>query len=220
MKRIAQALLAIPIVYLFAALIGGLAPVNRAWSEPDEGITIYIADNGIHADLILPVVAQNLNWNDVIPSTPFQEKPGNAQWLAFGAGERRIYLETPTWADVRPGTVSHALTGGERVMHAQWVVDPRSSAREIRVTPEQYRRLWAAVRAGFRLDSQGRAIAIDHPGYWRSDAFFEGVGKTSAIQTCNQWVASRLRLAGIETALWSPFTQGLLWRYRKVDQST
>lgn len=212
-----MAVAAIPLAYLALALIGGLVPVNRGWDEPDEGITIYIADNGVHADLVMPVMEQNLDWESVIPTAAFRERPGDARWLAIGAGERRIYLETPTWADIKPGTVSHALTGGKRVMHVQWVSDPKFAAREVRVTPEQYRRLWAAIRAGFKLDSQGRAIPIDHPGYWGSDAFFEGVGKTSAIQTCNQWAASRLRLAGVKAPLWSPFTQGLMWRYRKVE---
>ncbi len=40
---------AVPALYLLAALIGSLVPVNRGWSEPERGVTIYIADNGIHA---------------------------------------------------------------------------------------------------------------------------------------------------------------------------
>jgi hypothetical protein len=38
------------------------------------------------------------------------------------------------------------------------------------------------------------------------------------VQTCNQWVADKLRLAGIRTSLWSPLPNGLMWRYRKADQ--
>ena len=219
-KRIALALLALPLAYLAAALLGGLLAVNRAWVEPDEGVTIYLADNGIHADLILPVNEGGLDWETVLPPAAFAEKPGGARWLAFGAGERRVYLETPTWWDIRPGTISSAIGGGDRVMHAQWVDDPSVAVREIRLTPEQYRRLWAAVRAGFALDSQGRAVALDHPGYWGSDAFFAGVGRANAIDTCNQWVAGRLRLAGVEAPLWSPFVQGLTWRYRPVAPRT
>ena len=36
-KRIALALLAVPLAYLAAALLGGLVAVNRDWAEPDEG---------------------------------------------------------------------------------------------------------------------------------------------------------------------------------------
>jgi uncharacterized protein (TIGR02117 family) len=87
--------------------------------------------------------------------------------------------------------------------------------REIRLRPEEYRRLWAAVRADFALDSRGRPIRINHPGYGPSDAFYQAVGKASAFRTCNSWVADRLRLAGVRTSLWPPFAQGLIWRYRR-----
>ena len=219
-KRIAIALLAIPALYLLGALAGSLIPLNDSWVEPDEGITVYIADNGVHADLILPANAQGLDWRPLVPRTDFANVPADAEWVAFGAGERRVYLETPTWADLSLKTAFVALTGGERVMHVEWVDNPAYAARELRLTPEQYRRLWASIRAGFRLDSNGKPILIDHPGYGLRDAFYEGVGKANAIHTCNQWAAGRLRLAGVEVPLWSPFVNGLTWRYRQAGQST
>jgi len=218
-KRIAIALLAIPALYLLGALVGSLISVNSAWAEPDKGITIYIADNGVHADLILPAETQGLDWRPLVPRSDFADVPTDAAWVAFGAGERRVYLETPTWADLSLKTAFVALTGGERVMHVEWVDNPAYAARELRLTPEQYRRLWASIRAGFKLDANGKPIQIDHPGYGLHDAFYEGVGKANAVHTCNQWAAGRLRLAGVEAPLWSPFVNGLTWRYREAQPS-
>ncbi len=219
-KRIALAILAVPALYLLAALLGALIPVNRDWREPDHGITVYLAENGVHADLILPASAAGLDWRPLVPKSDFADVSTDANWVAFGAGERRVYLNTPTWGDITPRTIWAATTGGERVMHVEWTGDPSYAARAIRLTPEQYRRLWAAIRAGFRLDSKGRPIRIDHPGYGPRDAFYLGVGRASAIDTCNQWAASRLRLAGVKAPSWSPFVQGLVWRYREADQRT
>ena len=210
-------MLAIPLAYLGAALVGALIPVNRDWREPDDGITIYLADNGVHVDLILPASAQGLDWRPLLPRSDFEAAPADATWIAFGAGERRVYLETPTWSDITPATIWAATSGGERVMHVEWTRDPTYAALAIRLTPEQYRRLWAAIRAGFALGLNGQPVRIGHPGYGPRDAFYEGVGKASAIDTCNQWIASRLRLAGVKAPLWSPFVQGLTWRYRKAD---
>ena len=218
--RIALAILAIPLLYLFAALIGGLIPVNASWREPAQGITVYVANNGVHADLVLPANSEGLDWRPLVPRSDMANAPADAQWIAFGAGERRIYLETPTWGDLSLKTAAIALTGGERVMHVEWVQDPTYAARAIRLTPEQYRRLWAAIRAGFELDADGRPIRIDHPGYGSRDAFYRGSGKANAIHTCNQWAASRLRIAGVKAPLWSPFVQGLVAYYRPADQST
>lgn len=213
-------MLAIPGLYLLAALVGGLIPVNSGWNEPDDGITIYIANNGVHADLVLPASMQGLDWRPLLPKSDARNVPAGADWIAFGAGERRVYLETPTWGDLTIKTAAIALTGGERVMHVQWTANPAYSAKEIRLTPEQYRRLWASIRSEFRLDSGGKPIRIDHPGYGFGDAFYHGIGRANAISTCNQWTADRLRVAGVEAPLWSPFVQGLWWRYREPGQST
>ena len=217
LKRVALIVLALPALYLMAALVGSLVPVNRGWTEPGEGVTIYLADNGIHADLVLPVRAAGLDWEAVLSRSDVTAAPPGAQWIAFGAGERQVYLETPTWWDLTLPTALRALTSGERVMHVQWVADPTYGARQIRLRPEEYRRLWASVRSEFR---DGRAQLIPHKGYGNSDAFYLGYGKASAIQTCNQWVADRLRVAGVETSLWTPFVNGLVWRYRNAGQST
>ena len=206
----------LPALYLLAALIGSLVPVNRGWTEPAQGTTVYIADNGIHADIVMPVDSQGLDWSPLIPRSDFEAPDPNARWIAFGSGEERIYLNTPTWWDLTPRTAWAALTGGKRVMHVEYVPNPNYAVREIRLRPEEYRRLWAAIRADFVLDPRGRLQHIAHPGYGPADTFYRATGKASAIRTCNSWAADRLRLAGIKTSLWPPFVQGLVWRYRRT----
>jgi uncharacterized protein (TIGR02117 family) len=220
LQRIVLAVAAIPMAYLIAALAGSLIPVNRGWQEPEHGITVYVADNGIHADIIMPVRAEGLDWEPLVPKRDFGAPAPDARWVAFGAGEERVYLNTPRWRDITLTTIWSALAGGKRVMHVEWVADPRYATREIRLRPEEYRRLWAAVRSDFDLDRTGRTSRIDHPGYGPSDAFYRARGKANAVRTCNSWAAHKLRLAGVKTSLWPPFVQGLMWRYRAAGQST
>ena len=85
-KRGALAVLAIPALYLLAALIGSLVPVNRGWTEAERGTSVYLADNGIHADLIMPVRAQGLDWAPLIPRRDLAAPPAEARWIAFGSG--------------------------------------------------------------------------------------------------------------------------------------
>ena len=189
-------------------------PVNRDWREPAEGTTIYFADNGIHADIIMPVNAVGLDWAPLLPKRDFAAAPPSAKWVAFGAGEEHVYLNTPRWADITAHTIWASLTGGPEVMHVEYVADPSYAKREVRLRPEEYRRLWASIRAEFKLDARGRPQHIDHPGYGCCDAFYRGRGKASMFRTCNSWAADRLRLAGVKVSLWPPFVSGLLWRYR------
>jgi uncharacterized protein (TIGR02117 family) len=215
--RAARLLVLIPILYCLAALGGSLIPVNRDWTEATEGTTIYLADNGVHADIVMPVTAQGLNWAPIFPLSDFAAVPPGTGWIAFGTGERHVYLDTPRWRDIRLSTIGHALAGGPRVMHVEYVADPGYAARQIRLRPEEYRRLWAAVRADLLVDRRGRPQRLDHPGYGSSDAFYRATGRASAIRTCNSVVAGWLRLAGVRTSLWPPFVQGLVWRYRLLD---
>lgn len=212
-----MSLIAAPVLlYLAAALVGSLVPVNAGWEEPADGIPVYLADNGIHADILMPAKASGLDWSPLLPKRDFADPDVSARWVAFGAGERRVYLDTPRWRDIAPRTIWSALTGGERVMHVEWVADPSYAGRQIRLRPEEYRRLWAAIRADFVLDGAGRPQRIDHPGYGAADAFYRATGKASALRTCNSWAAGKLRLAGVRTSLWPPFATGLTWRYRKA----
>ena len=214
-KRALFVLCAVPALYLFAALVGSLVAVNPGWSEPEQGITIYLADNGVHSDIIMPAKAAGLDWARIVPKSDFAEPDPAAGWVAFGSGEERVYLETPRWRDIKPRTIWSALTGGKRVMHVEWISDPVYAVREVRLRPAEYRRLWAAVRSDFELDSDGRAQHIDHSGYGKSDTFYRATGKASALRTCNSWASNRLRLAGVKTSVWPPFVQGFTWRYRR-----
>ncbi len=213
--RVISAALAFPALYFAAALAGSLVPVNAGWKESPQGTTIYIADNGIHSDVIMPLKAQGLDWTPLFPGRDFAAQTSDMQWIAFGAGEKHVYLNTPTWSDITPRTVWSGLTGGPRVVHVERVLSPYYAAREIRLRPEEYRRLWASIRAEFALDADGHPQRIDHSGYGCCDAFYRGVGTASMISTCNTWVADRLRLARVKVSLWSPFVAGLVWRYRK-----
>jgi uncharacterized protein (TIGR02117 family) len=214
--RAIVALLAIPAAYLVAAVAGSLVPANSGWTEPQNGITVYLADNGVHADLILPMKAAGLDWAPLLPGRDFAGADPNAPWIAFGSGERRVYLNTPTWWDITPRTIWSALAGGTRVMHVEYVADPSYAVREVRLRPEEYRRLWAAIRADFVLDANGRPIGIHHPGYGPADSFYQANGKANAVRTCNAVAAQWLRLAGVETSVWPPFVNGLVWRYRRT----
>jgi uncharacterized protein (TIGR02117 family) len=211
-------LAAIPLAYLLAAFGGSLVPVNRGWEEPSEGVTVYLANNGVHSDIVMPARAQGLDWAPIVPKRHFRAPDPGAEWVAFGSGEARVYLDTPRWRDIKPRTVWSALTGGKRVMHVEWVSNPELYAdRTIQLRPEEYRRLWAAVRADFELGTNGEPRRINYPGYGRSDAFYWATGRFHALKTCNTWASDRFRLAGVKTSLWPPFVQGFVWRYRKVS---
>ena len=70
--RSLSALLAVPALYL--ARRRSSARWSRsiaAGPSPREGTTVYIADNGIHADIIMPVNAEGVDWAPLFPKSDF-----------------------------------------------------------------------------------------------------------------------------------------------------
>src|SRR4051812_8364373 len=69
--RLLTAVLAVPALYTVATLVGSLIPVNRSWTEAAQGTPVFIADNGVHVDIIMPVKAQGLDWSPLLPRSDF-----------------------------------------------------------------------------------------------------------------------------------------------------
>ncbi len=160
----------------------------------------------------------NYDWMREFPPAPLvdggrQPSLAGFDWIAFGWGDRAFYLQTPRWRDLRPGVALNALLGrGPAAMHVEYVRDPDVyRAARVVVSAAQYRQLVDYVRAGFARDGAGRAIRIDHPGYFATDAFFEGTGHYSPWLTSNEWVRRGLAQAGIRTAAWSPSDVAIFW---------
>ena len=211
-RRIAIAVLAIPAIYLLGALIGSLVPLNSGWAEPDQGITIYIADNGVHADLVLPANAQGLDWRPLVPKSDFANVPANAGWVAFGAGERRVYLETPTWADLKPLPLLKALTIDRSVLHvdvAGAIAASNPAVRGFYVDEAGQERLLAVIEASFARDA-GAPVPVPDRSYGETDRFFEANASFNAFLGCNTWTAAALRAAGLRTGWWTPLPMSLV----------
>lgn len=205
--RLACALALALFGYVAAGMIGGAIPVNAAWVQPREGVRIYVEDNGVHTGIVVPVSATGEGWSVDWSDLPAPDDLGDPRraahrWRAFGWGARAFYLDTPTWADVNPLTVLRAATGSTRtVLHAEAIAEPVIGAqvRSILLTPDQYRRLAAFIRAT-AMERGGRVH-----GYGSHDIFVEAHGRYSAFRTCNTWTGEALRAAGVRVGAWTPF---------------
>jgi uncharacterized protein (TIGR02117 family) len=195
-------LLLLPFLYLAAGAVGGAIPRNWGWHEPADGITIYVATNGVHTGLVLPARGGGVDWSPIVRPQDIADPRYAGRWLWFGWGERRFYLNTPTWRDLTLGTAVHALAGSNRtLMHVDHLLEPWGDARPIRLTPDQYKRLTAAIRASFD-PADTRAIR----GYDVADVFYPARGSYDAVRTCNWWTGQMLAKAGVRVGAWTPFS--------------
>jgi len=220
---LAAAVVLPPLAYLLLALLLGLLPVNRDWvpTPPGEGgITVFLRTNGVHAELVLPAAAP-YDWRAELPPAEVVDAvrlsaPPSLAWIAFGWGDREFFIRTRTWRDLRPATAASALLGlGPAAMHVEYLARPQDyRALRIELSPAQYARLVDGLRAGFVRDANGRPRRIDDPGYFDTDAFYEGAGRYTLWLTSNEWIRRVLAGASVRTAAWAPFDVALFWHLR------
>ncbi|WP_445191736.1 TIGR02117 family protein [Sphingomonas sp. Tas61C01] len=206
-KALLAALAAVPaagVGYAAAGLIGGAIPSNAAWRPPERGVTVFVETNGIHVGLLMPKVAAGVDWRGWAPPRDLADPRYAAlDHVAIGWGEHAFFLETPTWASVKIGTIVAAAIGSDRtLMHVEHVAAPSPgdpAVHAITLRPAEYRRLAAYVQASFAPDRRAWR------GYAGYDAFYTARGHYSAIRTCNAWTGDALRYAGVKVGRWTPF---------------
>lgn len=191
------------LLYLLVGTLAGMVAVHRDWRPPARGITVWVETNGIHTGIIVPKVAAGVDWRPMLRAEHLAD-PRYADWsyASFGWGERTFYLETPTWAEVRPLTVLAAAVGSERTLvHVDHLARPRPGpeVRALVLRPEEYRRLAAYLRASFA------ERPVPERGYYAYDAFYAARGRYSALSTCNAWTGRALAAAGVRVGWWTPF---------------
>jgi len=202
------ALGALVFAYGAAGLVGGAFAVNRGWTPPSEGVRIYVEDNGIHTSIVVPVAAEGVDWRDLVRPEDLRDPRFAAHsHLSIGWGDRGFYVGTPTWAELKPGTVLRAAVGSDdTVLHIGHLGEPAAQAgvRAILLRPAEYQRLADFIRSSFAIGADGRAGSV--PGYGRSDAFYAARGRYTALRTCNSWTGEALRHAGVRMGAWTPFS--------------
>jgi len=196
------------LLFALAAWIGSSLPRNADWQEPEQGIEIMVGTNGVHTELILPLVTAQKDWRFDFPAADLPLPRNDATHVAISWGEREVFLNTPTWWDFSPVTVLRIVgVGGEGLLHVAHYVRPAPSDdnRPLTLTPAQYARLVAAIE---RSLPQGERIRYD--GYGPHDVFYEAPGEYTAANTCNQWTSDVLATAGVRIGWWTPFAGGVM----------
>lgn len=209
-------LIGLPLLYIGMGIAGSLIPANPGWKQPERGVTILVRTNGVHTWLLLPKVAEGVDWRPLADPRHIRDvRYAAGDYLAFGYGNRDFYLNTPRWADLSLTTALAAAFGrGPGLMHVEHVYDPRPNQYQsaLTVSADEYRRLATHIRESFVLDEAGKPVPLIGRGYGPADIFYEARGSYNGARTCNEWTGEALRTAGIRTGIWTPFSQSVMWR--------
>lgn len=212
LKWTALALTGAVLLFALSGWIGSSWARNGDWVEPDPQeeptIPIMIGSNGVHTEIAMPVVTPEMDWRPLFPTADVIASRRDYTHVAVGWGERKFFLETPSWWNMNPLTVVNAMVGGEGVVHVAHYVRPAPSDdyRVLHLRPAEYRQLVAEITAQLEPVATREVL----PGYGKQDVFYTARGTYHLGNTCNQWTSDRLAAAGVEIGAWSPFAGGVM----------
>ncbi len=202
--------------YLLAAYLLKRIAVNTRKRHENQDVEIYVFSNGAHTDICFPVKTIHQDWRKFIPTDKFEQT--GFEYIAFGWGDKGFYFDTPTWAELKLSTGLKAVFSlSESTMHVVYHPDKQFEDNKfyhsLVVSPAQYRILVDYIKKSFDYDQNGDIIHIPFAGLpaysHMNDQFYEARGRYHFFKTCNCWVNTGLKKAGIKTAVWTPFADAV-----------
>ena len=205
---------ALLLTYVAIALVFLLFPANsEVQIQVSPKIRIYVLNNGVHTDVVLPVKADAFDWQTIFPKTQFLQASPAADLIAFGWGDAEFYLQTPSWSELKFSTALRALTGSNQaLLHVDYLASSQLPDQRfpLDLTTQQYRQLRLYILHSLQRPEAGAQLRFAK-GYGESDAFFPASGTYSPIYTCNSWTGNALRQAGVKVSRWTPFPMLVTW---------
>jgi uncharacterized protein (TIGR02117 family) len=214
MKKIVHRLKIVALLLGTFFTIGYLTP--RKWGNfapADCTISIYVHNQGIHTEIIVPVKNEYFNWNQFLPLTEIgRDANSDYKYLGFGWGDRAFMLATPTSATIDPIITFKALfLPTPSTMQVQgYEVFPRDRTTKcVKISGANYLNMAKFIKNSFQLDAAGNKIKISY-GYHNHDSFYEAKGSYSILRSCNDWTAEALREADVNTPVWSTLSSAIM----------
>lgn len=210
-RRIRRFIGGVILLYLLILLIG-LIPVNNDFKPATQGIEVFITSNGVHADLIVPIQTDLIDWRDTFPEDCFADNTSGATHIAISWGDKGLFMQMKQWADFKISIILKALFyPSPSYLHVVMQGQPRlnENVHSVIISKEQYARMVQVIQGCYKVNKVGKPILIPDSSYHQRDAFCEAHGKFHCLNTCNSWVGSVMRKSGIKAPLLTPLPKSM-----------
>lgn len=183
-----------------------------------KDVSIYIKTNGVHTDIVVPVVTDYMDWSKIVSFNHTLSKDTTFRFLALGWGDKGFYLETPQWSDLKASVAFKAAFGlSSTAIHATFYHEmiENDSCIRLDLSKEQYQQLTNYIMNSFEKNNENKTVFIPtNAVYGKNDAFYNANGKYSLFHTCNTWSNNSLKVCGQKACLWTPLDKGIFNLYK------
>lgn len=210
-------LIAIPAIYLLASIPGALIP-GKVFADPDgsnsiENRKIFLLSSPLHADIAIPVDDDVLRRFSFLKQTGMEIDHPGLRYLVFGWGSKEFYTTAGSYSDITATATFKAITGDLSVMHVvpSGEIQQGDSAMALHISDGGFERLLGFLKGSFASDKNNVPIWLKDKSHGYGDVFYSGIGSFNIFIPCNTWTGEALKLAGLQTGVWTPTTYGLQW---------
>ena len=163
-------------------------PVNQTSSSTEA--SFYLSDNGDHIDIIL-------------------DEEGI--YKAYGWGSKIFFTKVKTWDDLTFGIACQALfTKPESLVREIHYNNVQSDWVKVNCSKEQLKKIKKSIKDSFKDGIKKPIICKNYPNCY----FYEGEGNYCVFKTCNTWVNSILKDAGLRCCAYTVTSSALMDKYK------
>ncbi len=204
------------ILYFLFAIVLSRISVNSPSVSIDNAIDIYLITNGFHSDIVVPIKTDVFDWENIIKFDHIVSKDTTFKYIAFGWGDKKFYINTPLWSDLKFSIAFQALFClNPSAIHVTFFTYMFESEEciKIPISRQNYLRLIEYIKNDLIFDRNGNLQLIANLHYDNNDAFYESKGSFTLFYTCNTWVNEALKYSNQKACLWTPFAEGIFHQY-------
>ncbi len=213
--KVVEFLLAFIAFYLTVSLVFMSISVGKESRKKE--ITVYMKSDGIHTDFVLPVKNELKNWENTFHFENAKNVDSTSKYISIGWGDQGFFLNTPQWSDLTFSTAFNACFYlGKSAIHTNYLKELDFHYKHVafKISKKEYKLLCRYIEKSLKVSNNKIPVCIKGRGYWDSDAFYESNGSYGLFNTCNSWINSGLKTAGLKACLWSPLNSGIFHKYQ------
>ena len=201
-------ILLIPVYIFIFYIITSLVPINEK-KTGEKNKYFFLYSDQIHVDIIIPKkYFEKYSFSGIYFNT-------NEQFISFGWGDMEFYYKTPTIKHLNFKTAFRAFfLKTPTLIHVKRYQTANKVWKKIAVSSFQLEKILEYLNNSFETDSQNKKIKTDDLSYWHNDNFYLAKGSYFFFNTCNTWVNNALKFAGMKACLQTPYSFGIMLRYK------
>jgi len=179
-----------PIILIYIFFCFTIPFIKFGDIKKGKGIKAYIVKDFIHADIIF----DSKYWNDFFDS--------KENYIKIGWGDRKIFLETKEWKDLKTVNLISAFFGlNKTCLRVEFLKSLPAGSKELEMDFDQLQVLKQYVKKSYN-----KKLITKKPEYYQKGDYYESNLRYNCITNCNNWVNRGLFLAKVTNRIWCPIT--------------